>query len=37
MYYSTPLGSGHLLEPIEEVRYSLETDRGYVSTQMPFH
>ena len=31
MYYSTPLGSGHLLEPIEEVRYSLETDRGHVS------
>ncbi|GAB7350089.1 hypothetical protein MBLNU459_g0756t1 [Dothideomycetes sp. NU459] len=28
MYYSSPLGSGHLLEPIEEVRYSLETDRG---------
>lgn len=27
MYYSSPLGSGHLLEPIEEVRYSLETDR----------
>lgn len=31
MYYSSPLGSGHLLEPIEEVRYSLETDRGHVS------
>lgn len=30
MYYSSPLGSGHLLEPIEEVRYSLETDRGNV-------
>ncbi|KAK4540382.1 hypothetical protein LTR36_009239 [Oleoguttula mirabilis] len=27
-YYSSPFGSGHLLEPIEEVRYSLETDRG---------
>ncbi|KAK5129510.1 hypothetical protein LTR08_003201 [Meristemomyces frigidus] len=27
-YYSSPYGSGHLLEPIEEVRYSLETDRG---------
>lgn len=29
MYYSSPLGSGHLLEPIEEVesvRYSMETD-----------
>ena len=26
-YYSSPYGSGHLLEPIEEVRYSLETDR----------
>ncbi|KAL1310516.1 hypothetical protein AAFC00_000801 [Neodothiora populina] len=26
MYYSSPLGSGHLLEPIPEVRYSLETD-----------
>jgi hypothetical protein len=34
MYYSTPLGSGHLLEPIEEVRYSLETDRGHVSMQI---
>ncbi|GAM90990.1 hypothetical protein ANO11243_090370 [Dothideomycetidae sp. 11243] len=28
LYYSSPLGSGHLLEPIEEVRYSLETDRA---------
>ncbi|KAF2151420.1 hypothetical protein K461DRAFT_322673 [Myriangium duriaei CBS 260.36] len=28
LYYSSPLGSGHLLEPIEEVRYSLETDGG---------
>lgn len=28
LYYSSPLGSGHLLEPIEEVRYSLETDSG---------
>ncbi|KAF4550398.1 Hypothetical protein D9617_17g046660 [Elsinoe fawcettii] len=27
LYYSSPLGSGHLLEPIQEVRYSLETDR----------
>ena len=27
-YYTSPYGSGHLLEPIEEVRYSLETDRG---------
>lgn len=26
MYYQSPLGTGHLLEPIEEVRYSLETD-----------
>ena len=26
--YSSPYGSGHLLEPIEEVRYSLETDRS---------
>lgn len=25
-YYNSPLGEGHLLEPIEEVRYSLETD-----------
>lgn len=31
MYYSSPLGSGHLLEPIQEVRYSLETDSGHVS------
>lgn len=30
--YSSPFGSGHLLEPIEEVRYSLETDSGHVST-----
>ena len=30
-YYSSPYGSGHLLEPIEEVRYSLETDSGHVS------
>lgn len=29
--YSSPYGSGHLLEPIEEVRYSLETDSGHVS------
>lgn len=28
-YYSSPFGSGHLLEPIEEVRYSLETDSGH--------
>ncbi|CAK3750810.1 tRNA-dihydrouridine(47) synthase [NAD(P)(+)] [Lecanosticta acicola] len=27
-YYGSPYGSGHLLEPIEEVRYSLETDSG---------
>ena len=27
-YYSSPLGSGTLLEPIEEVRYSLESDSG---------
>ncbi|KAI5195873.1 hypothetical protein E4T39_08023 [Aureobasidium subglaciale] len=33
MYFSTPLGSGHLLEPIEEVRYSLETDRGHRSPE----
>jgi hypothetical protein len=33
MYYSSPLGSGHLLEPIQEVRYSLETDSGRVSIQ----
>ena len=31
MYYSSPLGNGHLLEPIPEVRYSLETDSGHVS------
>ena len=30
-YYNSPFGSGHLLEPIEEVRYSLETDSGHVS------
>ena len=30
-YYHSPWGSGHLLEPIEEVRYSLETDSGHVS------
>jgi hypothetical protein len=30
-YYNSPWGSGHLLEPIEEVRYSLETDSGHVS------
>jgi hypothetical protein len=30
--YSSPYGSGHLLEPIQEVRYSLETDSGRVST-----
>nr|OQO27732.1 hypothetical protein B0A51_05524 [Rachicladosporium sp. CCFEE 5018] len=30
MYYSSPLGSGHLLEPIQEVRYSLETDSGHI-------
>jgi len=29
--YNSPFGSGHLLEPIEEVRYSLETDSGHVS------
>jgi len=29
--YNSPYGSGHLLEPIEEVRYSLETDSGRVS------
>jgi len=28
-HYSSPFGSGHLLEPIEEVRYSLETDSGH--------
>jgi hypothetical protein len=32
-YYNSPWGSGHLLEPIEEVRYSLETDSGHVSLQ----
>lgn len=30
-YYGSPYGSGHLLEPIEEVRYSLETDSGHRS------
>lgn len=35
MYYSSPLGSGHLLEPIQEVRYSLETDSGRVSLVIP--
>lgn len=35
MYYSSPLGSGHLLEPIEEVRYSLETDSGRVRAYLP--
>jgi hypothetical protein len=30
--YSSPYGSGHLLEPIQEVRYSLETDSGRVCT-----
>lgn len=35
MYYSSPLGSGHLLEPIQEVRYSLETDSGRVSALAP--
>lgn len=33
-YYSSPYGSGHLLEPIEEVRYSLETDTGHVRLQI---
>lgn len=33
-YYSSPFGSGHLLEPIEEVRYSLETDSGHVSPSL---
>ncbi len=33
-YYSSPFGSGHLLEPIEEVRYSLETDSGHVSSSL---
>ncbi|GAB7358829.1 hypothetical protein MBLNU230_g4052t1 [Neophaeotheca triangularis] len=33
MYYTSPLGSGHLLEPIEEVRYSLETDSGHLSPE----
>lgn len=35
-YYSSPFGSGHLLEPIEEVRYSLETDSGHVSSTNSF-
>lgn len=30
--YSSPYGSGHLLEPIPEVRMSLETDSGRVSS-----
>ena len=34
--YGSPWGSGHLLEPIEEVRYSLETDSGHVSVARPF-
>lgn len=34
-WYTSPLGSGHLLEPIEEVRYSLETDSGHVSARNP--
>lgn len=33
-YYNSPFGSGHLLEPIEEVRYSLETDSGHVSSNL---
>ncbi|KAM0712078.1 hypothetical protein Q7P37_011172 [Cladosporium fusiforme] len=33
MYYSSPLGSGHLLEPIQEVRYSLETDSGHLTPE----
>lgn len=32
--YSSPWGSGHLLEPIQEVRYSLETDSGHVSSPL---
>ncbi|KAK3075024.1 hypothetical protein LTR53_002059 [Teratosphaeriaceae sp. CCFEE 6253] len=32
-YYTSPYGSGHLLEPIEEVRYSLETDSGHLSPE----
>ncbi|EMC92371.1 hypothetical protein BAUCODRAFT_78130 [Baudoinia panamericana UAMH 10762] len=32
-YYASPYGSGHLLEPIEEVRYSLETDSGHLSPE----
>ncbi|EME46539.1 hypothetical protein DOTSEDRAFT_70519 [Dothistroma septosporum NZE10] len=32
-YYSSPYGSGHLLEPIEEVRYSLETESGHRSPE----
>ncbi|KJX94371.1 hypothetical protein TI39_contig4199g00006 [Zymoseptoria brevis] len=31
--YSSPYGSGHLLEPIQEVRYSLETDSGRISPE----
>ncbi|KAI7367012.1 hypothetical protein KC354_g3757 [Hortaea werneckii] len=34
-YYSSPFGSGHLLEPIAEVRYSLETDRGHLDSPEP--
>ncbi|KAI7693552.1 hypothetical protein KC322_g10697 [Hortaea werneckii] len=34
-YYSSPFGSGHLLEPIAEVRYSLETDRGHMDSPEP--
>lgn len=33
--YSSPYGSGHLLEPIPEVRMSLETDSGRVSRVQP--
>jgi len=32
-HYSSPYGSGHLLEPIAEVRYSLETDSGHISPE----
>lgn len=32
-YYDSPYGSGHLLEPIAEVRYSLETDSGKLSPE----
>jgi len=34
-YYSSPYGSGHLLEPIEEVRYSLETDSRSLQSVSP--